>query len=296
MFKMLLSGYTWAEAAWSSMQQLSYVNTVVGDPLMTWKRPTSNAVTYTCPLYVGLNGKGSFTVNSGGHIVASDVQISNGTDGSGTFNLAGGTLDMSDPGDTLTVGVNGTFNYTSGTLNVDTIVVKGDGTNGGRINAIQLIANTLTIGAGAVVTITAIDTSIKSSDAANLDSCVSYTGTTWIEDGLLQINTQTGPVNLNDIEGNGCLAVGDGTNTTTLIARSIAVQYLTIGANSTVIISALSDASLRSGSIASVPEPDVIVLIAAGGVWPAVYLWRRKHPSFAAGGASSRIPRLIDNS
>ncbi len=37
MFKMLLAGYTWGEAAWSSIQQLSYVNTVVGDPLMTWK-------------------------------------------------------------------------------------------------------------------------------------------------------------------------------------------------------------------------------------------------------------------
>jgi uncharacterized protein (TIGR03790 family) len=38
MFNMLLGGFTWAEAAWSSMQQLSYVNTVVGDPLMTWKK------------------------------------------------------------------------------------------------------------------------------------------------------------------------------------------------------------------------------------------------------------------
>lgn len=37
MFKMLLDGKTWAEAAWSSIKQLSYVNTVVGDPLMTWK-------------------------------------------------------------------------------------------------------------------------------------------------------------------------------------------------------------------------------------------------------------------
>jgi uncharacterized protein (TIGR03790 family) len=37
LFKMLLSGYTWGEAAWSSLRQLSYVNTVVGDPLMTWK-------------------------------------------------------------------------------------------------------------------------------------------------------------------------------------------------------------------------------------------------------------------
>jgi uncharacterized protein (TIGR03790 family) len=37
MFNMLLNGFTWAEAAWSSIKQLSYVNTVVGDPLMTWK-------------------------------------------------------------------------------------------------------------------------------------------------------------------------------------------------------------------------------------------------------------------
>ena len=38
MFKMLLDGKTWAEAAWSSMRQLSNVNTVVGDLLMTWKQ------------------------------------------------------------------------------------------------------------------------------------------------------------------------------------------------------------------------------------------------------------------
>jgi hypothetical protein len=40
MFKMLLSGYTWGEAAWSSLQQLSYVNTVAGDPLMVWRSGT----------------------------------------------------------------------------------------------------------------------------------------------------------------------------------------------------------------------------------------------------------------
>jgi hypothetical protein len=36
LFEMLLEGYTWAEAAWNSIFQLSYVNTVVGDPLMRW--------------------------------------------------------------------------------------------------------------------------------------------------------------------------------------------------------------------------------------------------------------------
>jgi uncharacterized protein (TIGR03790 family) len=36
-FKMMLGGKTWAEAAWSSLLQLGFVNTVVGDPLMKWK-------------------------------------------------------------------------------------------------------------------------------------------------------------------------------------------------------------------------------------------------------------------
>jgi uncharacterized protein (TIGR03790 family) len=36
MFQMLLDGYTWAEAAWNATPQVSYVNTVIGDPLMVW--------------------------------------------------------------------------------------------------------------------------------------------------------------------------------------------------------------------------------------------------------------------
>jgi len=36
-FDMMLSGYTLAEAAWAATRQLSFVNTVVGDPLMRWK-------------------------------------------------------------------------------------------------------------------------------------------------------------------------------------------------------------------------------------------------------------------
>lgn len=38
MFAALLSGKTWAEAAWGAARQLSFVNTVVGDPLMTWRQ------------------------------------------------------------------------------------------------------------------------------------------------------------------------------------------------------------------------------------------------------------------
>ncbi len=37
LFDMLLSGFTFAEAAWSATAQLSFVNTVIGDPLMTFR-------------------------------------------------------------------------------------------------------------------------------------------------------------------------------------------------------------------------------------------------------------------
>jgi len=36
LFDMMLSGYTLAEAAWAATRQLSFVNTVIGDPLMRW--------------------------------------------------------------------------------------------------------------------------------------------------------------------------------------------------------------------------------------------------------------------
>jgi uncharacterized protein (TIGR03790 family) len=38
LFNMLLEGKTFVEAAWSAARQLSFVNTVVGDPLMVWKQ------------------------------------------------------------------------------------------------------------------------------------------------------------------------------------------------------------------------------------------------------------------
>lgn len=38
LFDRLLRGFTFAEAAWAATEQLSFVNTVVGDPLMTYKR------------------------------------------------------------------------------------------------------------------------------------------------------------------------------------------------------------------------------------------------------------------
>lgn len=38
LFQELLDGYTFAEASWNATRQLSYVNTMVGDPLMVWSQ------------------------------------------------------------------------------------------------------------------------------------------------------------------------------------------------------------------------------------------------------------------
>lgn len=38
MYAMLLSGRSWAESAWAATPQVSYVNTVIGDPLMTFRQ------------------------------------------------------------------------------------------------------------------------------------------------------------------------------------------------------------------------------------------------------------------
>jgi uncharacterized protein (TIGR03790 family) len=43
LFSSLIAGKTWAEAAWSSLFQLGYVNTVVGDPLMRWSFQDNSA-------------------------------------------------------------------------------------------------------------------------------------------------------------------------------------------------------------------------------------------------------------
>ena len=63
---------------------------------------------------------------------------------------------------------------------------------------------------------------------------LTYTGTTDIQEGLLQINTPTTTATptLAAVTGAGDLGVGDGVNPTTLKASSVSVHALTIGARS----------------------------------------------------------------
>ena len=84
MFKMLLDGYTWGEAAWSSLQQLSYVNTVVGDPLMVWQHAVPGDVNLDG--VVDVNDLATVLANYNGH---------NMLWGQGDFN-GDGNVDIND--------------------------------------------------------------------------------------------------------------------------------------------------------------------------------------------------------
>jgi len=79
MFQMLLAGYNFAEAVWSANRNLSFVNTLVGDPLMTWQDwpPVSpNALAAvkisTLPL-AGSLSVGGVAVTAGQFVSAADI-------------------------------------------------------------------------------------------------------------------------------------------------------------------------------------------------------------------------------
>jgi hypothetical protein len=258
-FKMLLDGYTWGEAAWSSMKELSYVNTVVGDPLMTWKRPAAGTTTYTEPLKIGDKEDAEYVIREGGTVVTTNVQIGGSPDHAGTLDLEGGTLRCT----TLTIGANGVMNYTGGTLDVDTVTVQGSG----ALNASSLTAGTLIIGSG---TESAgndgeeppdIPQPIHRGGSIDETAVISYTGTTTIQGEYLLIDTP-GLVSLNQIEGDGELFVGNQSSSTTLTASSIVVGSLIIGG------AAAPPAPLGSASNTAVsspvPEPNCFVLLGLG--------------------------------
>jgi autotransporter-associated beta strand protein len=94
-----------------------------------------------------------------------------------------------------------------------------------------------------------------------------YTGETVINAGQLLLST--GSTSLAAISGAGGLIVGDTSTSTQLTATSISVGTLTIAANSTVTISAISGGPLGDlDSTMAVPEPSVwfLLLIAAAAV------------------------------
>lgn len=289
-YKMMLSGYTWAEAAWSSMQQLSYVNTVVGDPLMTWKRPTPGAVTYPTPLIVGDNEGGFYVIQAGGFVAAPEVQIRGTANDVGALIVKGGTLQC----EKLTVGPNGIASSANGTLDVNDIVIQGGGAmyciggtlqaktvtveSGGSLTATSLIADTLIIGSGGGTSERppTISPSTLMGYFPNDKAAVIYTGTTRIQGEFLLIDTP-GIVEMNDIVGDGDLIVS---SSTTLNAHSINVGSLIIGYTSL----SNSSGSSPDPEVPSVPEPNSSILLGLGVLgWAACFLIRKKRLEFLRG-------------
>ncbi len=80
LFDRLIAGYTWVEAAWNATRQLSYVNTVVGDPLMVWSEwsPGDDDPTIEVQTEDGLDWvyqNTALTLFNGGHKVALAVSV-----------------------------------------------------------------------------------------------------------------------------------------------------------------------------------------------------------------------------
>ena len=110
MFRMLLAGRTFAEAAWSATYQLSYVNTVVGDPLMTWRTMSpggGNSLlavkTTTLPSAGTLTDKG-VAVSAGQFVSVTDItagqlKFTPATNANGS-NYASFTFQVQDDGGT----------------------------------------------------------------------------------------------------------------------------------------------------------------------------------------------------
>ncbi|MGD9721386.1 MAG: TIGR03790 family protein [Pirellulales bacterium] len=78
MFRMLLLGYTFAEAAWSGNYQLSFVNTLAGDPLMQWKplvegQNSLEAVKISTLPTAGTLTLDGATVTAGQFVAATDI-------------------------------------------------------------------------------------------------------------------------------------------------------------------------------------------------------------------------------
>ena len=91
-----------------------------------------------------------------------------------------------------------------------------------------------------------------------LSGSLNYTGQTIIDAGTLQIS-EAGAVSLAAITGAGGLAVGNGTNATTLSANSVNVGVLTLAAGSTLVINAIPGGP-TSRVITPVPEPSTLIL------------------------------------
>ncbi|MGD0518244.1 MAG: autotransporter-associated beta strand repeat-containing protein [Thermoguttaceae bacterium] len=232
----------------------------------------------------------TMTFQSGGATL--DTQTNNITLANAIGNGGTGGLTKKGSGTLTLNGINtfsGAVNFNGGLINAGSLNKLGTGTalnfNGGGLQFAGVYdpsVRTMTFLSGGAT----LDTQTNNITLANaignggtggltkngqglltLTGNPTYTGETVINAGQLLLNT--GTTSLTAISGAGGLIVGDSATSTKLTASSISVGTLTIAANSTVTISAISGGpSSNFDYTVAVPEPGVwlLLLIAAAAV------------------------------
>jgi autotransporter-associated beta strand protein len=247
------SGGAVINTQWNSLainQALAQDPSSTGGGLVIWNGGTvtlTRALTYT----------GTTDIDNTWCTLKIDTSITGTTSLVGTVTGSGG-LTKAGAG---ILALSGTLSYT-GTTTIDAGTLQIDTSTTGTTSLVGNITGSGGLTKAGAGTLT-------------LSGTLNYTGTTTINTGTLQIDT-SGTSTLTDITGSGTLQVGNGTTSTTLIADSISVDTLTIGAGSIVDDAISSDTVTSGGELTTVPEPSTFVLLSIAALGLIGAAWRRR--------------------
>ncbi len=200
------------------------------------------------------------TYNGGTTISAGTLQLNGGNDRlytNGAITITGGVLDF---------GINiqhtsAAVSFQGGIVQNGTIVKSGAAydAQAGFVSAALQGAVGLTKTTAGILTLT---------------GQVSYTGTTNVQAGTLQINNGLSTV-LAAVTGTSAGTLGIG-NTSTVTAASVSVGTVTLGPGSTLVIRPLPGGPTAGGAMTPVPEPSTLLMLAIAAIALIGAAWRGK--------------------
>jgi autotransporter-associated beta strand protein len=212
-------------------------------------------------------GTGTFTQTGGTNTISGYILIGLGYGSSGTYNLNGGTLILRS----ISKG-SGTaaFNFGGGRLQASgdfstalDMTLTGEGGNANIDTAGYSVTLTGVLSGPGGMNKLGLGTLTLTQDAT-------YTGDTSVEEGALDV------MNINT--PSAAVSVAAGANQ--LTAVSIISNSLTIGAGAKIVIKPISGGA-SSGTLAPVPEPSSVVLLAGAIIFLALGWVRKSHECYA---------------